>query len=72
MKIIKKGKLKTKSREFTCELCKSVFVADAGEYGHKSHIDRCEHVEQYWCNCPVCGNRVDEWVASDIDVQLIR
>lgn len=72
MKIIKQGNLKAKSREFSCLYCSSVFIADAGEYGHKSHIDRGERVEQYWCDCPVCSNRVEEWVNSKVDEQQIK
>lgn len=68
MEILKRGKLKAERKKFTCPYCGSVFIADSGEYGHKSHIDRGEYVEQYWCKCPVCNNQVEKWIDSNKDV----
>lgn len=59
MKILKQGARTTNSKEFACERCGCVFVAEIGEYFSSSQMEAVyENLGSYKCKCPCCGNMV--------------
>lgn len=53
MKIIRIGEKKRKSKRFRCNNCRSVFVADFGEYNTEKYPHRPGNY--YSSRCPVCN-----------------
>lgn len=58
MKIIKNGKIKKKTKEFTCERCGCVFEAEQGEYRSASQMEALHDGIEAVCNCSHCKSIV--------------
>ena len=54
MKIIKRGKIPSNTKKFTCGNCGTIFEANYGEWHSCGQIAQMHDGLLYECKCPVC------------------